>query len=229
MIALPCHADNNISITEIDPMSVSVAIVEDDEDARAALRILIDSSGALTCVADCGSGEEALHVLPALAPDVILMDIQLPGMSGIECIREFKRLNPKQQILMLTVFEDSERIFKSLEAGAVGYILKTTPRPRLLESILEVHSGGAPMSGQIARQVVESFRRPAPPELKRLSDRETEVLEQLSQGRLYKEIADSLGITVNTVRTHIRSIYEKLEARNRTEAVAKVLGQRAEE
>ena len=150
------------------------------------------------------------------------MDIQLPGISGIECIRQFKIQNPAQQILMLTVFEDHERIFKSLSAGAVGYILKSTPRPKLLELIREAYSGGAPMSAQIARQVVESFQRPSAADpLKKLSDRENEVLQQLSHGRLYKEIADSLGITVNTVRTHIRSIYEKLQARNRSEAVAK--------
>jgi len=193
------------------------------------LRTLIDTSGAFSCVADCGSGEDALRVLPSLSPDVILMDIQLPGISGIECIRQFKIQNPTQQILMLTVFEDHERIFKSLSAGAVGYILKSTPRPRLLELIREAYAGGAPMSAQIARQVVESFQRPAVSDpLKKLSDRENEVLQQLSQGRLYKEIADNLGITVNTVRTHIRSIYEKLQARNRSEAVAKSMAIRNE-
>ena len=210
-----------MSTTATAPV-VSVVVVEDDHDTRQALRLLINSSGELSCVADCASGEDALRVVPALGPDVVLMDVKLPGISGIECIRRLKAVNPTQKVLMFTVFEDHRRIFESLAAGAVGYILKKTPREKLLEQILDAHSGGAPMSGQVARQVVESFRRPrSTDEDSELSEREQDVLQQLSEGRIYREIADALGITVNTVRTHIRSIYEKLEARNRSEAVAK--------
>jgi DNA-binding NarL/FixJ family response regulator len=208
------------------PQTIRVAIVEDSLELREVLQSLISGSPGFACVAVCGSAEEALAVIPHNPPDVVLMDIQLPAMSGIECIRRLKNLLPDLQIMMLTVFEDHDRIFQSLAAGASGYIVKKTPPAKLLEAINELHKGGAPMSGQIARQVVEAFKQPLdgvpvnqelPPT--NLSKREQEILGQLARGFLYKEICDHLGISMGTVRVHIRHIYEKLHVHNRTEAI----------
>ena len=208
------------------PQTIQVAIVEDSVELREALQSLINGSPGFSCIAACGSAEEALAVIPRSPPDVVLMDIQLPAMSGIECIRRLKNLLPDLQIMMLTVFEDHDRIFQSLAAGASGYIVKKTPPAKLLEAINELHKGGAPMSGQIARQVVEAFKQPLdgvpvnqelPPT--NLSKREQEILGQLARGFLYKEICDHLGISMGTVRVHIRHIYEKLHVHNRTEAI----------
>jgi DNA-binding NarL/FixJ family response regulator len=208
--------------------NVRVALVEDDAQVRHGLRALIESSPACTCVAALGSAEEALAQLPSLNPEVVLMDIQLPGMSGIDCIRELKVRRPVVQIMMLTVFEDHDRIFQSLAAGASGYLLKQTPSEKLLEAIVELHRGGSPMSTQIARRVVEVFRESAPARDNAavLSPREKEIIALLGRGFLYKEIAGQLGISVETVRTHIHNIYEKLHVRSRTEAVMKVYGAR---
>lgn len=205
---------------------IKVAIVEDLQDLRDALHLLIRGTEGLVCVAACASAEEALQVLPRQQPDVVLMDIELPGMNGIDCIRQLKAQHPSMQILMLTVFEDHERIFKSLEAGATGYLLKKSSPAKLLEAIVDVHHGGAPMSSQIARQVVENFARPkaSASAAEVLSAREREILDKLSQGFLYKEIAELLGITISTVRVHVRNIYDKLHARNRVEAVNKAFG-----
>jgi DNA-binding NarL/FixJ family response regulator len=205
---------------------VRVALVEDDARIRQGLATLIGASPGFQCVADFSNGEEALTRLPPLAPHVVLMDINLPGMSGIECIRQLKKVLPSAQLVMLTVFEDHERIFQSLAAGASGYLLKSTPPARLLEAILEVHQGGAPMSAQIARSVVEAFQKPAPtePAPNNLTPREQEILALLAKGFLYKEIADQLRLSVETVRTHLRNIYEKLHVRTRTEAVMKIYG-----
>jgi DNA-binding NarL/FixJ family response regulator len=203
---------------------IKVAVVEDMPDLREALHLLIGGSDGLVCVAACATAEEALKRLPEIQPDVVLMDIELPVMNGIECIRQLKAQFPGMQILMLTVFEDHERIFKSLEAGATGYILKKSSPSKLLEAIVDIHNGGAPMSGQIARQVVESLGKPKRmvESAEALSAREREILDKLSQGYLYKEISDLLGITISTVRVHVRNIYDKLHARNRVEAVNKV-------
>jgi DNA-binding NarL/FixJ family response regulator len=205
---------------------IRVALVEDDRQVREGLALLIGHSPGFACVAACPSAENALQRLPGQKPDVVLMDIQLPGMSGIECILQLKRLCPKAQIMMLTVFEDHERIYQSLKAGASGYLLKQTPPAELLEAITNLHQGGSPMSAQIARRVVEAFQRPTAPEGAEalLSPREQEILHLLAQGHLYKEIADQLGRSVETVRTHIRNIYDKLHVRSRTEAVNKVFG-----
>ena len=205
---------------------IRVALVEDDHQVRAGLRLLIDHSKKCACVAAFGSSEEALARLPSLQADVVLMDIQLPGMSGIECIRELKLRQPKFQIMMLTVFEEHDRIFQSLAAGASGYLLKQTPPDKLLEAITELHRGGAPMSTQIARRVVEVFQQAAPggDATAGLSPREKEIVALLAKGYLYKEIASQLGISVETVRTHIHNTYEKLHVRSRTEAVMKVYG-----
>lgn len=210
------------------PRTVRIAIVEDDPEVRRGLRALVEGSNLCKCVADFGSAEDALAGLAAIEADVVLMDIQLPGMSGIECIRELKARLPGLQILMLTVFEDHDRIFQSLAAGASGYLLKQTPPGKLLEGILELHRGGSPMSAPIARRLVEVFRErqgPAGAEAAtRLSPRERDVIALLARGFLYKEIAEQLALSVETVRTHIHSIYEKLHVRSRTEAVMKVYG-----
>lgn len=207
---------------------IRVALVEDDAQVREGLRLLIDRSKRCACVGAYGSAEEALANLPASAAEVVLMDIHLPGMSGIECIRELKARLPKLLIMMLTVFEDQDEIFQSLAAGASGYLLKQTQPANLLEAIIELHRGGAPMSTQIARRVVEAFREPAPnaDATASLSPREKEIIVRLGDGYLYKEIASQLGISVETVRTHIHNIYEKLHVRTRTEAVMKVFGRK---
>ncbi len=211
-------------------MPIRVAIVEDTREIREGLAFLINSSPGFSCVAACGSAEDALLRLPKSIPDVTLMDIQLPGMSGIECIRLLKSRLPAMQIMMLTIFEDHDRIFQSLMAGASGYLIKKTPPQRIIEAIQDLHMGGSPMSNQIARRVVDAFRQPAcfsdgkssdPSVLQQLSSREQEILHHLAQGFLYKEIAESLRISIETVRTHIRHIYEKLHVRSRTEAVLK--------
>ncbi len=209
---------------------VRVALVEDDPAVRSGLHLLLDNSDSCQCVGAFASGEEALEGLPALKPDVVLMDINLPGMSGIDCIRRLKSSNPALQIMMLTVFEDHDRIFQSLSAGASGYLLKQTPPAKLLEAIKELHQGGSPMSTQIARRVVEAFRKPAPSQdnSSGLSPREREIIALLAKGYLYKEIADQLRLSVETIRTHVHNTYEKLHVRTRTEAVMKVYGRLTE-
>jgi DNA-binding NarL/FixJ family response regulator len=205
---------------------IRVALVEDDPQVRDGLALLIDASPGFRCVAALATAELALARIPEAQPDVVLMDIRLPGMSGIECIRQLKRVNPALQIMMLTVFEDHDRIFQSLAAGASGYLLKQTPPDRLIEAIADLHGGGAPLSAPIARRLVEHFQVPAKPSEAGavLSPREHEILQWLAKGFLYKEIAEQLGLSVETVRTHIRNIYEKLHVRSRTEAVMKIFG-----
>ena len=205
-------------------MSITVAIVEDDAGIRDALIRILGRSRDFRCLGCYPSAEEALHELPTVKPDVVLMDINLPGMSGVECVRKLKAQAFSAHIVMLTVYEDSEQIFESLAAGATGYLLKRTPPAELLEAIRDVHSGGAPMSSQIARKVVQSFRGAAPAsQATDLSPREQEILGWLAQGFLIKEIADRLGIGFDTVRTHIRRIYEKLQVHSRAQAVAKFM------
>lgn len=198
-------------------------MVEDSPDERDALFFLIKGSRGFACVGAFSNGEEALDKLPALAPDVVLMDIHLPGMSGIECIRRLKAILPSTRVTMLTVFEDHDRIFESLRAGASGYLVKKTPPAKLLEAIQELHAGGAPMSAPIARQVVAAFQEPAggKDRFEELSKREDEILRLLNQGFLYKEIADQLGLAIGTVRTHISRIYDKLHVRSRAQAMMK--------
>jgi DNA-binding NarL/FixJ family response regulator len=207
--------------------TLGVSSVEDDADIRANLVHLITSTAGFRLVSEHGSAEEALTQIRHSVPDVVIMDIHLPGMNGIECVRRLKSELPKVQILMLTVYEDSDQIFQSLRAGASGYLLKRTPAAKILESIREVYAGGSPMNSHIARKVVQFFNQisqPAP-HLETLSDREREVLALLSRGQLYKQIADSLGITLDTVRKHLQSIYQKLHVHSRTEAVVKYLQQ----
>ncbi len=204
-------------------MPINVAIVEDTEQTREGLAALINGAEGFRCVAAYPSAEAALEDLPEREVDVLLMDIGLPGMSGIECIRRLKEQRPDLQIMMLTVFKDDDKIFDSLAAGATGYILKTTPPAQRLEAIQDLYNGGSPMSGEIARKVVQTFQQsktPAP-EMKDLSKREREILSYLVKGHTYKEIADKLHISIETVRTHLRNIYEKLHVRNGIEAAAK--------
>src|SRR6185369_9564582 len=177
------------------------------------------------CISHYPNAEDALKALPQDKPEVVLMDINLPGMNGVECVRQLKQAAPAIQVMMLTVYEDTENIFNALAAGASGYMLKRTPRDELLEAIREVHRGGSPMTTHIARKVVQSFQRTAAaaPPTENLSEREQQVLDLLSQGLMYKEIAEKLTISYETVHTYIRRIYEKLQVRTRTEAVAKFL------
>ena len=202
---------------------VRVAIVEDDPRVRETLARLVDRSPGFRCVSSHPSGEDALAALPHNPPDVVLMDINLPGMNGVECVRKVKDILAQTQVMMLTVYEDTDLIFRALAAGATGYLLKQTPPGELLAAIADVHRGGSPMTSHIARKIVASFQQPVapvPPETQTLSPREKEVLALLAQGFLYKEIADQLGVSYDTVHTHIRRIYEKLHVRSRTEAVA---------
>jgi DNA-binding NarL/FixJ family response regulator len=189
-------------------MSIAVSIVEDDAPAREILSDWIRHAQGFRCVSQYGNAETALGKLPAEKPGVVLMDINLPGMSGIECVRQLKPQLPNTQFVILTVYEDTDHIFDALAVGASGYLLKQTPRDELLTAIKDVHAGGSPMTSNIARKVVQSFQRAAPQadESVNLSPREKEVLESLACGYLYKEIADKLGITVATVVTYIRRI-----------------------
>lgn len=207
-------------------MNITVSIVEDDPHVRSSLAKLVDGAPGFRCVSRHGSAENALEEIPGIKPAVTLMDINLPGINGVECVRRLKPQLPQMQIIMLTVYQNTEHIFKALAAGATGYMLKQTPPAELLAAIKEVHGGGSPMSSHIARKIVQSFQQPAPPsaEAQSLSPREAEVLDLLAKGFLYKEIADQMKVSYATVHTHIRHIYEKLHVRSRTEAVAKHLG-----
>ena len=207
----------------IKKMSITVSIVEDDAPAREILTDWIRRTEGFKCVGQHGSVEQALEHLPAEKPSVVLMDINLPGLSGIEGVRRLKPLLPGTQFMMLTVYEDVDHVFDALAAGATGYLLKQTPRGELLASIKEVHAGGSPMTSNIARRVVQAFHREAPaaPESANLSQREREVLELLARGYLYKEIMETLQVSRGTVNTYIRRIYEKLHVRSRSQAVAK--------
>ena len=213
-------------MTKTKSMSIAVSIVEDDPQVRSSLAKLIDSSPGYRCVSRHGSAEDALLEIPKVKPEVVLMDINLPGLNGVECVRRLKPQLPGAQMIMLTVYQNTEHIFNALAAGATGYMLKQTPPAELLLAIKEVHGGGSPMSSHIARKIVQSFQHTATAsaEAESLSPREAEVLELLAKGFLYKEIAEQMKVSYATVHTHIRHIYEKLHVRSRTEAVAKHLG-----
>ena len=204
-------------------MIKTVAIVEDDPELQAQLVEILGMAPDIKCVGAFNSGEEAVKKIPEHYPDVVLMDIKLPGMSGIRCVAQLKRLNPALQIIMVTVYKDNESIFKALKAGADGYLLKSAPPSQLLEAVRDVNSGGAPISSHIARKVVEHFHCVIadPQENEILSPREQQVLTLLASGLIYKEIADQLGIGVATVRTYVTKICAKMHVRNRIEAVAK--------
>lgn len=206
-------------------MPITVAIVEDDRRVRESLTVLINGTENIRCISSHSSAEEAIEHIVFKKPDVVLMDINLPGMTGIECVRKLKAQLPQVQILMLTMYEDDEKVFQSLVAGASGYLVKRTSPSELLNAIQEVHSGASPMSGKIARTVVEYFhkQKQASPQQEPLSKREEEILRLLSKGYRYKEIADALAISFETVRSHLKNIYDKLHVHSRTEAVVKYL------
>jgi DNA-binding NarL/FixJ family response regulator len=203
--------------------TIPVAIVEDDPELRTGFTAIVNETGDLTCVGTFGSAEAALAGLAELRPRVVLMDIGLPGMRGIECVRLLKDRGADFDVLMLTAYDDGDSIFDSLQAGAGGYLVKRSTAQEIRAAIREAVSGGAPMSAAIARKVVQHFRRARPaPEVAALSDRERAVLDALSHGQRYKEVADTLGISMNTVRTHIKAIYDKLHVNSRAEAVLKL-------
>jgi DNA-binding NarL/FixJ family response regulator len=208
-----------------NPKLRRVAIVEDDSGLRDRLQNILESAPGVCCVGTYGSAEKALEGMVAVQPDVILMDINLPGMSGIECVSRLRNDLSAAHVIMLTVYEDSERIFQALQAGADGYLVKSSPTDVLLRAIEDVHQGGAPMSSHIARKVVRQFRQndpgPAKDETEGLAPREREVLNLLASGFVYKEIADRLGIGTETVKTYVKNICKKLHVRNRLEAVAR--------
>lgn len=208
-------------------MNIRVSIVEDSAPVRANLRKLIQVTAGFDCVSAYPDAESALAQIPEVRPDVVLMDINLPGINGVECVRRLKERVPETQVVMLTVYENTELIYQALSAGATGYLLKQTPPAELMDAVRDVHGGGSPMSSHIARKVVAAFQRsanPAASELDSLTKREQEVLDHLAKGFRYKEIAEVMEISYDTVHTHIRKIYDKLHVRSRTEAVAIKLG-----
>ena len=206
-------------------MVTRVSIVEDDKRIRTSLTLLIESAPGFRCLGAYPTGEEALRLIPANPPEVVLMDINLPRMSGVECVRRLKVALPSIQVIMLTVYNDEDLIFQALEAGASGYLLKGLSTDKIVEAIEEVKRGGAPLSSYIARKVVQSFlkARPTMHHTENLSQRERQVLDYAAKGYINKEIADALSISLETVRSHLKSIYEKLHVRSRTEAVVKHL------
>ena len=207
-------------------MSISVAIVEDNAEIRRNLSRYIGEAPGFRCACACASGEEALRVIPQSPPDVVLMDIQMPGMGGIACTASLKQKLPSVPVMMLTVYEDNDAIFNALQAGASGYLLKRSAPAKLLESIKELHRGGAPMTSEIARKVIESFfkAKPAAHPQDKLTAREDEILGCLAEGLVTKEIADKLSVSYDTIRYHLKHIYDKLHVHSRTEAVIKYLG-----
>jgi DNA-binding NarL/FixJ family response regulator len=208
------------------PAVIRVGVVEDNATLREGMVMLLNGSPGFTCAGAYGSAEEALVALPAVTPHVVLMDINLPKASGIECVRRLKTLLPGAQMLMFTVHEDGEQVFDALAAGAAGYLVKRTPPAKILEAIEDVMKGGSPMSGQVARLVVQSFQKMGPSvnTTENLTNREQEVLALLAKGYRYKEIAETLFISPETVRGHLRHVYEKLHVRSRSEAILKYLG-----
>ena len=208
-----------------DNMLIKVALVEDDEGIRASLAALIRRASNLKLTGDYPDAETALREIPKHLPDVVLMDINLPGLNGVECVRQLKAAVPAVQFLMLTVYEDTESLFNSLKAGASGYLLKRTASSKLLEAIRDLHAGGSPMTPLLARRVVQFFSQPAQTAspVSHLTAGEKEFLDQLAKGYAYKEIAERMEISIDTVRSYVRTVYEKLHVHSRTEAVVKYL------
>lgn len=208
-------------------MPINISIVEDDVRLRGTLARLIDSTKGFCCVSQHPTAENALSELTVTRPDVVMMDINLPGMNGVDCVRRLKEMLPDTQVVMLTVYENTNIIFSALSAGASGYLLKQSSPEQIIQAIRDVHGGGSPMSSHIARKVVASFQNITNPvnEYEKLSLREQEVLDLLAKGFLYREISEKLKISYATVHTHLRHIYEKLHVRSRTEAVTKHLQQ----
>ena len=208
-------------------MTIAISIVEDQRDMRESLVEWLNHAPGLRCVGAHASAEEALRDIPGEQPDVVLMDINLTGMNGIQCVGRLKQMLPRIQVLMLTTYDESDLIFDSLRSGANGYLLKNMPRAELVAAVEQVHAGGAPMSFKIARKVIDHFHKTpkTASELDQLTVREHDILKLLAKGYMYKEIADHLGISMSTVRTHISAVYEKLHVQSRTEAAMKLVGQ----
>jgi DNA-binding NarL/FixJ family response regulator len=205
------------------PEPIRVAVVEDTEIIREAITMFLQHTDGFECCGIYTNSEDAIAGIPALKPDVVLMDIGLPGMNGIDCIAHLRPLCDNTQFLVCTVFEDNDNIFEALKSGATGYILKKSSPTEILDAIRELYQGGSPMSSSIARKVIAQFHEPRQSEeARRLTDRENEILNLLSQGFRYKEISDKLNISFTTVRTHIHNIYEKLQVQSRTAALNKV-------
>ena len=205
-------------------MPITVAIIEDNEEISAMLARAIAREPRLECIGTCANGEEAIERLPKHPPQVAVMDLQLPGISGIQCTARLRQLLPDTQVLVYTVYGDDDQVFKALKAGASGYLLKRSTQEEIVEAVIDVHRGGAPMSGEIARKVVRSFSAAnEPKEDGRLTPRQEEILGLLARGFVAKEIADRLGISYDTVRFHLKEIYAKLHVRTKTEAVVKYL------
>ncbi|HEY1787209.1 MAG TPA: response regulator transcription factor [Verrucomicrobiae bacterium] len=204
---------------------ISVSIVDDEKKLCLSIASFLNSSPGFRCVSMYGNAEAALKHLPIDLPDIVLMDINMAGINGIECVKRLKGLVPQVQILMFTIYEDTEQIFKALAAGATGYLLKRREPEELLQALRDAHDGGSPMSNSIARKVVASFQKAdeAGEKQNLLTAKEQQVLDLLAQGLAYKQIGDELKISINTIRTHLRHIYEKLHVQSRTEAVAKYL------
>jgi DNA-binding NarL/FixJ family response regulator len=209
-------------------MSISLAIVEDLKEVREGLCQYFSLQKEITVVAAYENAEKAVCFLPSLHPDVVIMDISLPGMNGIDCIQEIRKTSPATQFMMFTVYENDEKVFEALKQGASGYLLKNTGLPEILNAVVELHHGGSPMSSNIARKLVTAFQakenKNAGSPL--LTQRQNEILQLLSQGLLYKEISDKIGVTTGTVRQHIHNIYEILHVQNRTEAINKLAGRK---
>jgi DNA-binding NarL/FixJ family response regulator len=205
-------------------MEINVLIVEDDPEIRDWMQSVLKQADGINCLLAFPDAESCLKLYEKNNPDVVIMDIHLPGMNGIECIKKIKPLKPRVQFIMFTVFEDDENVFESLCAGASGYILKNATPEKLVEAIKELYAGGSPMSSSIARRVISSFQKPDSnqSQYNKLTPREKELLDLLSKGYRYKEIAERMFISVETVRTHIRNIYEKLQVQSRTEALNKI-------
>jgi DNA-binding NarL/FixJ family response regulator len=205
---------------------ITVSVVEDDAQVRQSLANILKRGPGVACVGEHGNAEEAVREIPRVQPKVVLMDINLPGMSGVDCVRRLSELAPKTQVVMLTVYDNTEAIFNSLAAGASGYLLKPISSAQLLSAVRDVYGGGVPMTSDIARKVLQTFKQPAPAtfDADNLSAREQEVLDFLAKGYLYKEIADQLSISYGTVHTYIERIFKKLHVRSRAQAVAKYLG-----
>ena len=205
---------------------ITVSVVEDDAQVRQSLANILKRGPGAACVGEHGNAEEAVREILRVQPKVVLMDINLPGMSGVDCVRRLSELAPKTQVVMLTVYDNTEAIFNSLAAGASGYLLKPISSAQLLSAVRDVYGGGVPMTSDIARKVLQTFKQPAPAtfDADNLSAREQEVLDFLAKGYLYKEIADQLSISYGTVHTYIERIFKKLHVRSRAQAVAKYLG-----
>ena len=201
---------------------ITVCIVEDQNEIRNGLAAIINMTDGFRVLQSFGNGEEAMEILPQLRPDIVIMDINLPGINGIECIKQVRKKNPSIQFMMFTIYENSDTVFEALEAGAAGYLLKNSSPSKITESLQELYLGGSPMNADIAKKLVVRFQKQVSPRTTfHLTPKEQQILDLMAKGYLYKEIADQLNNTINTIKQHIRNIYEKLHVQNKAEAINK--------